>query len=214
MFEMLLIWLGTTVTSVGMSFIQTVGIIKDLSDAGYKLDMDALSKFKEKNNNNNNNSLLYFLIPFVNMLYVYDISIKYNNNRYFILDQCRVLGLIEKMSDAERKEYEKNPTGLHVYGMLIKDTINKEEDKLKIAPTVQPSKNEEPIKTVEDPKLKIAPTVQLSKNEEPIKTVEDPKLKEQESLSRSERIEELKKMREELVGDSNQKGKEIQKIKH
>ena len=40
MFEMLLIWLGTTVTSVGMSFIQTVGIIK----VKRKEQIDSVSK--------------------------------------------------------------------------------------------------------------------------------------------------------------------------
>lgn len=124
MVEMFLIWLGTTVTSVGISFVNSVGMMKDFSDAGYKLDIDELREFKEKNNNNNNNSL-YFLIPFVNVLYAYYTFVQYNNNRFSTLNLFRVLGLIEKMSDAERKEYEKNPTGLHAYGMLIKDTVNK-----------------------------------------------------------------------------------------
>ena len=51
---------------------------------------------------------------------VFQKIIEYNNIRPMILDQLNIIDVLEEMSETEKTEYLKNPTGLNAVLILLK----------------------------------------------------------------------------------------------
>lgn len=119
--EFLAIWIGTVAASFAMEMANEFRIFKDVADAGYKIDVQRLSELqKQINPDATKITLLSMLVPIFNILDVFQRTIQYNNARPMLLDQLSVTGVLEEMSDYEKKEYAKKPTGLNALIVPLK----------------------------------------------------------------------------------------------
>ena len=102
--EFLVLWLGTTAASFAMELANEFKIFKDAADAGYKIDTKRLSEFqKQLSPDATKITFLSMLIPLYNVMSVFQRVIQYENARPMILDQLSVTGVLEEMSDYEKK---------------------------------------------------------------------------------------------------------------
>lgn len=122
--EFLALWLGTSIASFGMEIANELRMFKDVADAGYKVDVKKLSELgKQLNPNATKTTLLSMLIPILNITQVFQRILQYNNARPTILDQLSVIDALEEMSEIEKTEYLKNPTGLNALIVPLKTEI-------------------------------------------------------------------------------------------
>ena len=122
--EFLALWLGTSVASFVMEIANELRMFKDAADAGYKVNVERLSELgKQLNPNATKVTFLSILIPIFNVMQVFQRIIQYNNIRPTILDQLSVIDALEEMSEIEKTEYLKNPTGLNALNVLLKSEI-------------------------------------------------------------------------------------------
>ena len=117
----LIFWLGTSALCFCMEIAQELRMYKDAGDHGYKINNKRLFEFSKKlNPNNTKMTLLSMLIPLVNMILVMKRTAEYNNIRPYILDQLSAMDALEEMSDYEKREYAKKPTGLNAFLVPLK----------------------------------------------------------------------------------------------
>ncbi len=122
--ELLVLWLGTSIASFCMEMANELRMFKDVADAGYKIDIRRLSDLsKQLNPNASKATLLSMLIPIFNIMQVFQRTVQYNNARPMILDQLNVMDALEEMSEIEKQEYQKKPTGLNALLIPLKDEI-------------------------------------------------------------------------------------------
>lgn len=122
--EILVLWLGTCIASVGMKLANELRVFKDVADAGYKIDVNKLLECgNQLNPNASKVTSLSMLIPIFNMMQVFQKIIQYNNIRPLVLDQLNVIGALEEMSEIEKAEYLRKPTGLNALMVLLKSEI-------------------------------------------------------------------------------------------
>lgn len=114
------IWLATIVVSFGIDVMDTFIISKMAADEGYKINN---KKILELGNDISpelvKTSLFTMLVPIVNVLNSMYRSMKINMSSINILDQYGILGVLEEMSDYEKCEYAKNPTGFNAIKVSI-----------------------------------------------------------------------------------------------
>lgn len=119
--EFLVFWLGTVIASFGMEIANELRMFKDAADAGYKINVKRLSELqKQLNPDATQTTLLTMLIPLFNMMQVCQRTMQYNNARPMILDQLRIMDTLEEMSEIEKEEYLKNPTGFNALAVPLK----------------------------------------------------------------------------------------------
>lgn len=122
--EFLIIWLSTVAVSFGMEIANELRMFKDVADAGYRVDVNRLSELgKQLNPNSVNITLLSLLMPVVNIMYVFQRAIQYNNVRPMILDQLNVIDVLKEMTELEKIEYLEKPTGLNAAFVTLKSEI-------------------------------------------------------------------------------------------
>lgn len=123
--EFLFLWLGTSIASFSMEIINELRLFKDVADAGYKIEVKRLSELgKQLNPNASKATLLSMLIPIFNIMQVFQRAIQYNNIRPMMLDQLNVIDILQEMSEIEKLEYIKKPTGLNALIVSLKSEIN------------------------------------------------------------------------------------------
>lgn len=123
--EFLIIWLSTVAVSFGMEIANELRMFKDVADAGYRVDVNRLSELgKQLNPNSVNVTLLSLLMPVVNIMYVFQRAIQYNNVRPMILDQLNVMDVLKEMTELEKIEYLEKPTGLNAAFVTLKSEIS------------------------------------------------------------------------------------------
>lgn len=107
-----------------MEITNELRMFKDAADAGYKIDVKRLSELgMQLNPNATKETLLSMLIPIFNVMQVFQRTIQYNNVRPMILDQLSVIDALEEMTESEKAEYLKNPTGLNTLVVPLKSEI-------------------------------------------------------------------------------------------
>jgi len=122
--ELLVLWLGTSITSFFMEMANELRMFKDAADAGYKIDIRRLSDLsKQLNPNASKATLLSILIPIFNIMQVFQRTVQYNNVRPMILDQLNVMDALKEMSEMEKQEYQKKPTGLNALLIQLRAEI-------------------------------------------------------------------------------------------
>lgn len=110
--EILFFCFGSVVLSVFIDVKNNMRLHKDAADEGYKIDMKELSRINKE----------YYpeqvrfrnIIRFIQLCNIFQSLIdtaKYSDNGLLSLDQLRILGVLEEMSDIEKEEYAKKPTG-------------------------------------------------------------------------------------------------------
>lgn len=132
--EFLAFWLGTSITSFCMEIANELRVFKDVADAGYKIDIRRMAELQDQLDPNiQKASVLSMVIPIFNIIQVFQKTIQYNNIRPMILDQLSILELLKEMSESEKQEYAKKPTGLNALLIpLRKETILKNANSIKI----------------------------------------------------------------------------------
>lgn len=119
--DFLILWLGTTIASFYMEIVNELRMFKDAADEGYKIDTKKLDYIgKQLNPNATKITLFQLLIPIINIMSVFQRAITYNNIRPMVLDQLSAIDVLEKMTDIEKEEYQKKPTGLNALIVPIK----------------------------------------------------------------------------------------------
>ena len=112
--KILFLWISTVVASFYIELTNELRMFKDVADAGYKINIDRLSDLSKKLNPDASKiTLLSMLIPIFNIMQVFDRMVKYNNIKPMLLDQLSVIDALEEMSEIEKQEYLKKPTGLN-----------------------------------------------------------------------------------------------------
>ena len=104
--------------TVGISFSSVIKLdlklFKDLADEGYKINFD---KFTEITNSvmpdMKKKALSNFFIPIWNIVYAIKTMENYNFSLNSFYSSLSVMDALEEMSDFEKKEYAKKPTGLN-----------------------------------------------------------------------------------------------------
>ena len=124
-------WIASVVASFAMELQNELRLFKDVADEGYKVDNKKLSELqKQINPDATKISLLQLLIPGFNIFTVFKRAFQYNQIRPILLDQLSVMGVLETMSEEEKKEYQKKPTGLNALIIPLKhEIISKQIDK-------------------------------------------------------------------------------------
>ena len=142
--EILVIWLGTVIASFGMEISHELRVFKDIANAGYKYNLKRVNELSEYFNSDTlKKTLISLLVIGYNIFYVFDKTNKYNNARPMLLSQLDVAGVLEEMTDEEKKEYLKEPTGLNAIKIQIKS-----ERKLKGVQTLEIEKKNEKGKII------------------------------------------------------------------
>ena len=119
--ELIIFWITTIILTIILELKNSFRIIKDIADAGYKFEKERLAEVnKEINPNAKKASFMTMLIPVINLLETMKRVISYNNSRDTILDGLNVLDVLEEMTELEKEEYKKNPTGLNAIIVPIK----------------------------------------------------------------------------------------------
>lgn len=112
--KIVVLWISTVAASFCIELTNELRMFKDVADAGYKINIDRLSDLSKKLNPDASKiTLLSMLIPIFNIMQVFDRMAKYNNIRPMLLDQLSVIDALEEMSEIEKQEYLKKPTGLN-----------------------------------------------------------------------------------------------------
>ena len=142
--EILVIWLVTVIASFGMEISHELRVFKDIANAGYKYNLKRVNELSEYFNSDTlKKTLISLLVIGYNIFYVFDKANKYNNARPMLLSQLDVAGVLEEMTDEEKKEYLKEPTGFNAIKIQIKS-----ERKLKGVQTLEIEKKNEKGKII------------------------------------------------------------------
>ncbi len=122
--KILIMWLGSVVASFFMEIGNELRMYKDAADAGYKVNnsklLERLGKGRESKPSL---STLFLLTPVINIMFVMKNTLDYNDRRDDLLTQLHVMGALDEMSDYEKSEYAKRPTGLNALLIPFKTMI-------------------------------------------------------------------------------------------
>lgn len=112
--KIVVLWISTVAASFCIELTNELRMFKDVADAGYKINIDRLSDLSKKLNPDASKiTLLSMLIPIFNIIQVFERITKYNNIRPMLSDQLSIIDALEEMSEIEKQEYQKRPTGLN-----------------------------------------------------------------------------------------------------
>lgn len=122
--KILIMWLGSVVASFFMEISNELRMYKDAADAGYKVNNSKLLEMLGKGRESKPSlSTLFLLTPVINIMFVMKNTLDYNNRRDDLLTQLHVMGALDEMSDYEKSEYAKRPTGLNALLVPFKTMI-------------------------------------------------------------------------------------------
>lgn len=112
---------GTIILSIVLDVKNEMRLYKDMADLGYKLNSKKYTEVQKKMVPDAAKvNILSLFIPIYNIFTVYKRTLQYNDIRSVAYDQLNVLGVLDEMSDLEKKEYAKKPTGFRaVFSPLI-----------------------------------------------------------------------------------------------
>ncbi len=124
----LLLWFTTVVSSGVMEVTTSFQVMKDVADSGYKIDMKRISEFTDQMNSDiSRMAITCLFIPFLNIIAAMKHAMDYSNNRPVFIDQFSCIDALEEMTEEEKKEYQKRPTGFHALSIFAKSEMRKED---------------------------------------------------------------------------------------
>lgn len=122
--DYLFTWLGTIILSASISIANELRMYKDAADAGYKINGRNLNYYnREYKNGTIKNISIALLIPIYNIMITMINVMSYNINRGTMLDNLSMMDALEDMTEKEKQEYKRFPTGLHALIIMIKEAI-------------------------------------------------------------------------------------------
>lgn len=126
--EFLFMWVGSVIASGAMEVATTFRIMKDVADSGYKIDMKRISEFNNQVNlHASRMAITTMFIPVINMMQAMRHGMEYNNNRFMLIDQFATLDALEEMTEEEKREYQKKPTGFHALQIFATSEMRKDD---------------------------------------------------------------------------------------
>lgn len=122
--EYVLLYIGTVIMSFGIEIQNEFNQIKDVADAGYKLDFSRLTEIQNQLSSNFSKlKILKMLIPIYNILDVVKSTTIYEKNRPILIEQLKIIDVLQEMSEEEKQMYLKKPTGFNALVITIKSII-------------------------------------------------------------------------------------------
>jgi len=110
----ILLWIGSSLASFGVILSSVFDVFKMAADDGYAIDSEELSKIANEMGSNYSKAFtLSMLIPVVNIVLSFWFKGQIKSQIAQVLDQYYVLGALREMTPFEKKQYEKNTTGLN-----------------------------------------------------------------------------------------------------
>lgn len=129
--EYLAFYIIAIIAGFVMKLTNELRIIKDVADAGYKIDMKRVNELNNSLNLDHNSNLEMF-IPILNIIRVMESTMQYNSARPMILDQFNTLDCLQEMTESEKEEYLKKPTALNAILINVISEAKKESGIMKI----------------------------------------------------------------------------------
>lgn len=123
MIELLIIWLITIVISYGLKLVNELRLFKNIANFGYKIDMRKLFYLSTKISKETIITNLSILMPLYNIVTTLEKTIQYNNFKYKMLEQSRLIDVIHRMTDEEKEKYLEKPTGLNAAHIALEDEM-------------------------------------------------------------------------------------------
>lgn len=230
--EFLVLYSGSIILSFSMDLITIFRMLKDIGNAGYKINIKKMEQFKT-----DDNLSFRYLIPGYNIFSAMKIGFEFIQNREMVYNQLITIGALEGMNAEEYKKYQNKPSVMNMLMMSfdenrkelnlviqIKDNtgISKiyykydhESDNITIMNVEGPAANltvEEQIHMVSIARNKIInmPISKMAKSylnaslgEEPIDISDEKFLGEVTAFDRKEQIKSLKELKKDLISSKN-----------
>lgn len=118
--ELIIVWVLSILISYGAEMHLAFTMMKDIADNGYKI---IYTRLKEVNGQIDLNTIktnnIIRLLPIVNMIIGIKRASMYGQARYQLLDALSVMGVIEEMTEEEKKEYNENPTVIKAMKIIM-----------------------------------------------------------------------------------------------
>ncbi len=113
--QLFIFWIGTIVTKYILDEIFVIELMKELAKEGYYLSEPKVDKLSNniKKTSNDEEKVIDKLIPFIPIINIID-SMQFVFLKNEILSQLDTMNLVSKMTEEERKIYEKKPTLLTI----------------------------------------------------------------------------------------------------
>lgn len=128
MIELIIIYILTIVLSFIGDMSNAFMIFKDIASAGYKMDIKKMNEItKQMEISSGKNSNLRLFIPIYNLYKVLVSRYKYVQQRQFILSELNIYDVLEEMTESEKEEFKKNPTGFNAMWIMAKSHLNEEK---------------------------------------------------------------------------------------
>lgn len=203
--EILIVGLGTIITSYIFDVALGLQMYKDAADEGYKIDMKRYSEFVKSNENSTGSNINKLLIvPFVNIIVCFYKLAKYNEARPYLIDQLRVMDCLEPFTKEEEESYKAKPTGLNAMIVTIKSEVLRDTSEIKFSfsdgqgnKTIKTFKSsDELLAYLKDPKQHAAIEKSIEKDDSIQKTS-----KEVEPQNNSDKIQKIRNKKQALQNE-------------
>ena len=230
----LLVYAATILATELMNLDLSLQLMKDIADEGYRIDSNKTKElYSCLSENVKKQQKLFQIVPIVNVIYAVVSRLTYETQRDKVLTQLRTLGVIEEMTEEEKKEYEKKPTRINAILVMARSRANtviaertKEESEDN---EVENENNEEERRvkvttyTVEIPNIENkmptrnsdSSTLTEEEMDEGFRILIEYMKKYENSLGKdySHDKKELKELRKTLIKAKKQYGKDVKRLK-
>ena len=119
---MLIFWIVTIMISFSMNFSTILQMFKDVADGGYIINKDNIG-----NTTNVNDEIkpdvLFMLVPIVNIIQSMEFTMKYNNNKSYVINMLKIENALDEMTVHELETYNEKPTGFNAFILGYKKTL-------------------------------------------------------------------------------------------
>ena len=120
-YVLIIVTLAMAATTFGLEMYNELKMLKNISDKGYKVNLDEVTDINEIVIPNMPKArIIYMLIPMVNLYQVSKRISAFNKNGLSNLGNLDESLYLEKLSDAEKEYYKERPNGLRALNIIKK----------------------------------------------------------------------------------------------
>ena len=118
---LIIVTLAMAATTFGLEMYNELKMLKNISDKGYKVNLDEVTDINEIVIPNMPKArIIYMLIPMVNLYQISKRISAFNKNGLSNLGNLDESLYLEKLSDAEKEYYKERPNGLRALNIIKK----------------------------------------------------------------------------------------------
>ncbi len=127
------LYLGSIALSYFIIGTTAFQMARDIGNSGGKFNLNKLSDLSSLVNPEQKKlGKIMKFVPFLNVLYALKEGMEYVGNREDVLYQLSTFGAVEEMTEEEKKEFEKHPTGLNCFLISAKADSDKKKPNIEI----------------------------------------------------------------------------------